>query len=163
MPLHCRKFATAATNMPTESIGSSQPHQIENRLRKNARGPGSRLPTRGVSFSGEDGSVNLLALDVKMAGPSALHTYRVAGLGIFPHDRPTQLTALTVAAFWLARLRDLLLDGALHHRSRDNGEDESHNKNQGHEASDSSGVAGLSDLHNLARLAGSFHRDRPAQ
>jgi hypothetical protein len=44
----------------------------------------------------------LLPLDVKMAGPSALDTDRVAGLGIFPHDRPTQLTALTVAAFgWL--------------------------------------------------------------
>ena len=98
-----------------------------------------------------------------MAGPSALDTDRVAGLGIFPHDRLTQLTALTVAAFWLARLRDLLLDGALHHCSRDNGEDKSHNENQGHEAGDSSGVAGPSDLHNLARLAGSFHRDRPAQ
>jgi hypothetical protein len=91
-----------------------------------------------------DESVNLLPLDVEMTRPSALAADRMIGVSILPHDRPPLLSALTPAALWPAFYGNGLLDGVLHRRSSDNGEDQSRNKNQGHEAS----------LHQLSRTDG---------
>jgi hypothetical protein len=56
----------------------------------------------------------------------------MASFRVLPHNRPAELSALTAPAPWTSLLGNGLLNGALNHRSRQDGEDNSNNENQGH-------------------------------
>lgn len=56
----------------------------------------------------------------------------MASFGVLPHYRPAELSTLTAPAPWRSLLGNGLLNGALNHRSRQDGEDHSGNENQGH-------------------------------
>jgi hypothetical protein len=43
-------------------------------------------------------SINLLPLDVEMTRPSAFQAYGMTSLGVLPHDRPAEFSALPSSA-----------------------------------------------------------------
>jgi hypothetical protein len=64
-----------------------------------------------------------------MADPAAFQADGMASFGVFSHYRPSEFSALTTPAPWTSLLGDDLFNGALNHRSGQDGEDNSTNEN----------------------------------